>query len=319
MANSNVFTLAHLSDTHATPLDGFTLRHWNVKRVLGYLNWQRGRKHSHSPETLAALVTDMLAEKPDHIAVTGDLVNLGLPSEHESARRWLETLGAPEAVTVVPGNHDIYVPLASDPGVGRWAPFMRSNPTGAALLAENPDGDRGFPFVRMVGPLALIGLNSAVPTPPFVAAGRLGAAQLALLAIMLGRARAAGLIRVVLIHHPPLPGQAPFRRALRDAKELERVLTAHGAELVLHGHNHTNTLLTRTTAHGAMSVMGVASASAARAHHGEALARYNLFAFQKESDGLGIDRWRMTLTARGLATPNGEIADVESQTLEIQA
>ena len=37
----------------------------------------------------------------------------------------------------------------------------------------------GFPFVRRRGPLALIGLSTAVPTPPFMATGRLGEAQLA--------------------------------------------------------------------------------------------------------------------------------------------
>ena len=47
------------------------------------------------------------------------------------------------------------------------------------------DGAGGFPFVRRRGPLALIGLSTAVPTAPFMATGRLGDAQLARLGEML--------------------------------------------------------------------------------------------------------------------------------------
>ena len=46
----------------------------------------------------------------------------------------------------------------------------------------------------------------------------------------------------VLIHHPPLPGQAKRFRGLEDAAGLEAVLSRHGAELVMHGHNHRNML-----------------------------------------------------------------------------
>ena len=46
--------------------------------------------------------------------MTGDLVNLALDGEIEMARLWLETLGAPQDVSVVPGNHDAYVPGAFD-------------------------------------------------------------------------------------------------------------------------------------------------------------------------------------------------------------
>ncbi len=59
--------------------------------------------------------------------------------------------------------------------------------------------------------MALIGLCSAVPTPPFVASGRLGREQLDAFEGELRALSNEGLARVVLIHHPPLPGQ--HRRA----------------------------------------------------------------------------------------------------------
>ena len=52
--------------------------------------------------------------------------------------------------------------------------------------------ERGFPFVRVLGGVALVALVSAMPTPPFVANGELGAAQFdALAACATGDARAS--------------------------------------------------------------------------------------------------------------------------------
>lgn len=304
---TDTLTIAHLSDLHLTPLAGFGPRHWNVKRTLGYLNWHRGRKRVHRPETLAELVADLARQSVDHIAVTGDIVNIGLPSEHAAALAWLESLGPAERVSVVPGNHDIYVRLASDEGVERWRPYMAPDTFGAGLGIEPV---AGFPFVRRLGRVALIGVNSAVPTPPFVAAGQVGPRQLGALARMLDAAGKAGLARVVLIHHPPLPGQAPPRRALADAADLERVLAAHGAELVLHGHNHRDMLSWLATAAGRTPIVGIASGSAARAHNDEPLARYNLFRFSFAGASPAIHH-----TARGFAVSGGPVVELEHRLL----
>ena len=86
--------------------------------------------------------------------------------------------------------------------------------------------------------MALIGLSSAVPTLPGSAAGRLGAEQLARLGPVLEAAGREGLFRVVLVHHPPLPGRGGWRRELRDREALRGLLAREGAELVLHGHHH---------------------------------------------------------------------------------
>src|SRR5690606_12726471 len=126
---------------------------------------------------------------------------------------WLKALGPPERVTVVPGNHDIYSGIGRDPGVRRWAAYMSSNAEGLAYAGG--DGANP-PFVRVIGDVALIGLNSAVETPPGLAWGRIGGAQLAALAGVLERLKGSGLFRLVLVHHPPLPGQAEASRGLRD-------------------------------------------------------------------------------------------------------
>ena len=103
------FTLAHLSDPHLPPLPAARLRDLAGKRALGYLNWTRNRHKYHRRDVLDALVSDMQEQRPDHIAITGDLVNLALEAEFSPAQAWLESVGPPDQVTVIPGNHDAYV------------------------------------------------------------------------------------------------------------------------------------------------------------------------------------------------------------------
>lgn len=298
-------TLAHISDVHVTPPQGLAPRHLNLKRTLGLANWHRGRKHVHLPQVVDALVADMRMAGADHIAVTGDLCNIGLPGEYAAALAWLEALGAPHDVTVVPGNHDIYTRIGRHPGVELWRDYMRSDAFGAALSGV-ANAEPGFPFVRRVGCVALVGVNSAKETRPFVAAGRVGGAQLAALEEILGALSGEGLARIVLIHHPPLPGQAPRLRALSDAEGLRDVLERAGAELVLHGHNHRDMLDWCEAAGGRIPVIGIASGSAGRRHKDEPLARYNLVKVRPQETGFAIE-----VTGRGLLAPEGGVVEID--------
>ena len=177
-------TIGHVSDLHLGPLPAFMPRHWNVKRALGVVNWMRKRRTLHQAHVWQLIRDDLKAQQPDHIVVSGDLCNLGLPGEHAAAAAWLHALGSPDTVTVVPGNHDIYCRLWTDPGVERWRGYMTSDDAGRRYLA---DAAAGFPFVRMVRGLALVGVNSAIPTRPGEAVGEVGEAQLARLAATLAR------------------------------------------------------------------------------------------------------------------------------------
>jgi 3',5'-cyclic AMP phosphodiesterase CpdA len=297
---TETFTLAHFSDVHLSPVVGFAPRYWNAKRALGYLNWQRGRRNVHQRRVADELIADALALRADHIAITGDLINLGLPAEYEAASSWLRGIGPPEHVTVVPGNHDVYTHLAGDAGIKRWAAYMGAEPE--TLV---------FPFVRRTGPLALIGLNSAVETPPFVAAGRLGGDQIEVVRDLLERLGDENVIRVVLIHHPPLPGLANARRGLADAGQFARVLEKSGAELVLYGHNHHPLLTWHPGSHEPVPVIGAASASAVREHKGEPPGRYGLFTFFLGPSGL-----RIRHTVRGFAPGGSKIAKLSEHVLD---
>ena len=232
------------------------------KRGLGYINWHRGRKKIHRPEILDATIHDLKASAADHIAVTGDLVNLSLPDEYNRARGWLQTLGSPRDVTLVPGNHDIYVRSVQQAPAKYWADYMRGD-----------DGLDRFPFVRRRGNVALIGLSTALPTAPLLATGRLGKRQLARLLEILDQTH--GSFRIVLIHHPPLTQR--YLRRLVDAADLRGVLADKGAELLLHGHDHRRAVVWLDGPQKKIPAVGVPSASASRKHGDENAAGYNLF------------------------------------------
>src|SRR5580698_5989209 len=164
------FTLAHLSDPHLPPLPAVGFGDLIGKRAFGYLNWTRNRHKFQRRDVLDALVADLQAHQPDHIAVSGDLVNLALEAEFAPARAWLQSVGAPDRVTVVPGNHDAYVRATQH----RFVEVLQDYLDGDGA----PEGGVRFPFLRRRGPVALIGVSSAVPTPPLMATGWLGSAQL---------------------------------------------------------------------------------------------------------------------------------------------
>jgi 3',5'-cyclic AMP phosphodiesterase CpdA len=300
--------VAQLTDMHLGPIAGFSPRYWNAKRIAGYINWQCTRRTVFQRATLNRIVDDLKAQNPDHIAVTGDLVNIGLPQEHMAALAWLGSIGPPECVTVVPGNHDIYSHLTSDVGTGRWSRYMSGDARGSAYA-----DDAAFPFVRIVGQVALIGINSAIPTPPLIAWGEVGPEQRDRLAAILGRLGHAGLFRLLLIHHPPLSGQSDRLRGLKDAAALERVLARHGVELVIHGHHHHNMFVRCGWAAGAAAVVGAPSASLSRPHKDEPLARYNLYRIE------GGRPWTVTILGRGLAEEGGDVVELERRQVLVGA
>jgi 3',5'-cyclic AMP phosphodiesterase CpdA len=294
-----MFTLAHLSDPHLAPLPAPHFVELIGKRVTGYLNWQYRRRYIHDAAVLAKIVADLKAQTPDHTAVTGDLANIALAEEFVRGRAWLASLGAPAEVTVIPGNHDAYVRAAAHEPERRWGDYMRGDDP--RLRGDERQSD-GFPFVRRRGPLALIGLSTAVPTAWGQATGRLGEAQCARLGETLGALARENVFRVVLIHHPPV-SQAKRHKLLTDAVEFLRIIAIHGAELVLHGHDHLHMLNWLNGPNGArVPAVGVPSASAAPGTSKDAAA-YNLYVI----DG-APGRWRCELIARGI-TANGEVVE----------
>jgi len=224
------------------------------KRMLGYLSWRRHRRFVHSPGVLADVVTDIQARGFDHITVTGDLTHVGLPAECRAAAAWLRSLGKADEVTVIPGNHDRYVRADWSETVGCWSEYLAGDDS---RIASEPM----FPSLRVRDSVAIIGLDSAVPSAPLFATGRIGEEQRQRIAVLLDQARQRGLFRLVLIHHSPLPRGHRWRKRLTDAAALLRVLQRQGAELVVHGHGHKRRIDVVSTSQGDMVVVAAPSAS----------------------------------------------------------
>ena len=272
------FVLAHLSDPHLTTLSGVHLIDLANKRILGYLSWRRRRRRVHLRVVLDALMTDVMAFAPQHIAITGDLTHVGLPSECAAAYEWLRGVGSPERVSLVPGNHDRYIAAVASDTVGLWRDYARGD-----------DGSYALPFVRRRGSVALIGVDTAVPTAPFLATGRVGRAQLERLETVLAATRVEGLFRVVLLHHSPLLDGHSRRKRLDDAAAVTEALVRCGAELVIHGHGHEERVDRYESATGPMPIVAVPSAS----HGGAGRAGWNCYRIEGEPG-----RWRLRIEAR---------------------
>jgi 3',5'-cyclic AMP phosphodiesterase CpdA len=291
-----MFRIAQLSDVHLNAVPKPRLLQLLSKRVVGYINWRRNRAHSMTSDSLDALVADMKGQSPDHIVVTGDLTNIALPGEFENATAWLQSLGSGKDVTTIPGNHDAYVPFADQIYRRLWAPWMSDDRT--------PDEDMAhFPFLRRYGQVALIGVSTAVPTIPFIATGRIGRRQLSKLKTLLQETGKEGLFRTVLIHHPPkLIDYRRTHRRLTDARRFRAVIHETGAELVLHGHDHIQSLTAIDGPSSPVPVVGVPSASSPPAA-GPKSGGYALHDIEQVADG-----YSLTVTHRGFDA-DGRIVD----------
>jgi 3',5'-cyclic AMP phosphodiesterase CpdA len=298
--------VAHLSDPHLPTPRGsrfFTLAN---KRLFGLLSWRLRRSAIHRSVVLAALVQDLKSAGADHVVVTGDLVNISQPSEFRAAAAWLADLGGAEDVTVVPGNHDAYVALPWAESLAFWAPFMTGDGAGRPI-----ESLRAFPFVRRRGDLALIGLTTAEPSEPGMAYGRVGADQLRRLADLLDTTGRDGLFRIVLIHHPPLGLRVPRRKRLLDADAFGRVLARHGAELVLHGHNHRFDFGFLAGPAADIPVVGTPSASSLP-EHGVDVAQYNLYRVDRRSEG-----WTLDIRRRVFDPASGRLSETPFRVLSL--
>jgi len=263
------FTLAHVSDPHLPPLPKPRPSELIGKRALGYLNWTRNRHKYHRREVVDALIKDLKTQAPDHVAVTGDLVNLALNAEFPPALAWLQSIGAPDRVTAIPGNHDAYVRATRRRFADTFADYVSGD-----------DSAPVFPTLRRRGPVALIGLSSAVPTPPLMATGTLGRAQLERLERLLAELAGEPVFRVLMVHHP-LQSNSRVKR-LTDSNQLRALLNRHGVELILHGHDHVHSTTRIDGANGTIPVVGVPSASQL-AHGRYPPAAYNLFAIERDN------------------------------------
>jgi 3',5'-cyclic AMP phosphodiesterase CpdA len=229
--------LAHLSDIHVTaPSCRWRPGDWFNKRMSAWLNLRllgRGLRFTHTDAILTALRADLREQRVDHIIFSGDATALGFAEETARAAQLLG-VGDVNALPglAVPGNHD-YTTLADLHGgqfEKHFAPWQHGERVDAAT----------YPFAQRVGPLWLVGVNSATPNVlPWDATGGVGAEQLARLETLLARLDDGS--RILVTHYPVRLADGRrenFTHKLRDLDALVDVAKRHRVGLWLHGHRH---------------------------------------------------------------------------------
>jgi 3',5'-cyclic AMP phosphodiesterase CpdA len=277
--------VAHFSDLHVLALEGVGASRFLNKRFTGWVNLRVKREHKHRPGHVRAVAQEVARAKVDHVIITGDLTNLALEQEFEAVQRLIaEDLGvAPDHVTIVPGNHDLYTrgAMRTQRFSRFFAPFLVSDLPD--LCADIPLGR--FPIVKLRGSLAIIGMSSAVPRPPLVASGELGMKQMEALARILAHDEVKRRTPILALHHPihnPPSTLKTWVEGLVDASTLEDVIAQVPRGLLVHGHLHGRMQRAFATKAGSILAVGATSASL---HHADEhkMAGFNLYEF----DGAG--------------------------------
>lgn len=295
-----MFRLAHISDVHLGPLPPVKFHQLAGKRITGYLNWKLNRKSVLAGDYLGGLIGDMQSKPIDHIAVTGDLINLSLPDEYDMASGFLKLLGEPENVTANCGNHDAYVPSALQRSIDKWTPYLSGDDK---LISSSND----YPILRKRGDVAIIACNSAEATLPFFATGYFRKAQAKRLEKILDQTK--DMYRVILIHHPPFANATPWYKRLIGQARFREVILKHGAELILHGHTHLDTKTHIMGSTGKIPVICVPAAGNAPGGHKPA-GRYNLFSIEKTKNG-----WSTLFEEYGFTNETDGVGLISSQNL----
>jgi len=293
--------LVHITDPHLTDLGDYRPGPGSGKRWLSWLSWIRKRRFHHRREQLDRLVEQLAGHQPDLFLVTGDCCQIGLPQEIDQAREWLDELNQVAPVMLVPGNHDIFAEDSITPVQQSWSRYFHAN-----------GSDPIWPARLTIGPVSILGLNSALPTAPLLASGQIGKAAMQATECMLQELEHQ--FRIVMLHHPPIEDLTPRRKALRDDHRLSRVLQDAGAELVLHGHMHCNLRHELKRKDGqTLPVFCTASASSTHSDHPASARLFEVKKLQAESE---CTAWRVDMQLLSM-DPSGQLKLVERDQWQI--
>lgn len=293
-----MFKLAHISDVHLSPLPDPTFNELLGKRITGYINWKKNRNAALGVETLDAIMQNLHNMAPNHLMISGDIVNLSLDKEFNQAKHWLSQQGNASDISLTFGNHDAYVRGAFAKACKIFQPWIKGD--------EVQTASRPFPYMRVRDQVAIIAASSAIATPPFQASGYFDQVQAQQLGKYLCEARKRNLFRVVMIHHPPFHGATHWHKKLWGIDRFQSIIKQYGAELIVHGHTHLPTLNFIEGLNAQVAVVGVASASQAFGGKKPA-ANYNIFNITQKQQ-----KWSCQLERHTIINQTNEIRMTET-------
>lgn len=222
--------IAHLSDVHM--LDRETRRSSARYRLatravsLGRPIDPRGRAKKLSRALEAAKATGA-----DHFVLSGDLTELGDPTEFEHLACVLHEARMPhDSLTIVPGNHDAYTsPKAWQTALeGPLAPWANASATEPGKVVDR-------------GGVAFLPIDSSCYQSIAFSRGVFTREAAKAVAARLEDPGLRDKTVVLVLHHPPAEPTNPvwaWIDALRGGKQLVDMLMGHPRAQLLHGHLH---------------------------------------------------------------------------------
>lgn len=243
---SETYNIVHISDLH--------------------LSRKYYREHIKS---LKILLRSALDSGVDHFVITGDIVSTADPDDFYLAREIFSNMGllSSERLTVVPGNHDVFggphraIDILSFPKHIRNIDYhnhmmvfyetFSETFSGVRLLSDNSP----FPFVKKIGPVTLIGLNS-VPhwslwQNPLGSNGIINDDQFSSLERLAETDPPMGQVVVAMHHHfndiaDNITANKLWRKIetktmrMRKRRKTTKLFNKLNVSHVLHGHIHLN-------------------------------------------------------------------------------
>ena len=280
------FRFAQLSDPHLSDLSNAKLSQLCNKRILGYLSWLKKRRKTHQRWVLDLATEKIHAMGLDHIVFTGDMTHIGLAGEFAQVTDWLDQQSSRFDISLVPGNHDLYVDSHWRDFFKHWLPYMQSDSTAPVTDLSPHRAERAlnelFPTLRIRSDVAIIGLSSAYAAPWFFATGKVHANQVHRLRKLLCSEQVKNRYKVLVLHHPPKDGIVRFRKSLLANQELVACLQDHPVDLILHGHNHKQNIAWLSSGSRTKTpIISTASCSSTDQEH-RRKAEFRVFEIKKE-------------------------------------
>jgi Icc protein len=244
--NANGTRIAHLSDVHMLDArSGRSGPEWSMRHR--FLSFGRPLDVQGRRRKLAHALSAARRVGAGHVVISGDLTEVGSPSEYESLAEVLhESSFAPGNMTLVPGNHDLY----SMPDGWRWA-------LEGPLAAFASTSARAHGAVVECAGLNLLPVDVTFHQPVTRSAGLIGDQALSMLERRAGDPAFRDRPLVMVQHHPPFVRKTSALHwidGLIGAARLMVLLERFRHLFVLHGHLHA--VVNRVVGCGDARVLG---------------------------------------------------------------
>ena len=186
--------ISHISDLHLPIEKKPTFFQLFNKRIFGYINHSSKRKNTFTLENLNLIFNDINKSNDMHTVLTGDIVNLSLEDEFSSASQLLDHHFKEKDLSIIPGNHDAYIKVDYKRSLSYLEKYFYKQKN---LIDQEP-----FPYLKVINDIAIIGLSSAVNSPPLMCWGKISSKQINVLEDILKSINGNNYFTIMLIHHP---------------------------------------------------------------------------------------------------------------------